>query len=86
MSPNKDTTCQTHGVWPKGVKISVNKSLDLFIWTWADVLLKTDEADVLLETDETDISFEMIITELCLDLIPWRVRRQLDSEFSHDPS
>ena len=49
-------------------------------------LSRTEEADVTLETSETDISFEMMITELRLDLIPWRVRRQLDPEFSHDPS
>ena len=51
-----------------------------------DVPQETDEAGILLKTNEADISFEMMITELHLDLISWRVRRQLDLEFSHDPS
>ena len=74
---NKDTASPTYSVRPNEVTMSINKSTDLVIWT---------RADVLLETDETDVSFEMLITELHLDLISWRVRRQLDPEFSNDPS
>ena len=52
-----------------------------------DVLLETEEPGVLHEADEADVLLKTNErrTMLWLDPSP-RVRRQLDLEFSHDPS
>lgn len=52
------------------------------------MLMNNDKSSSLYDViymNSTSCSKPMTI-ELCLNLIPWRVRRQLDFEFSLDPS